>query len=431
MFEQLRFDFIENEIKEINQSLDNLKTKEEMKFMNNEIYIGDNLEVLKSKDFQKYKDTIKFIYIDPPYNTQGMKSYDDKVTSVEWKEFIFPRLLEAKKMLSNEGVIFISIDDNEYANLKLICDDIFGKENHLGTFITKQAQRSNAKHINTVHEYIIAYAKDKKNVPKFKIKRINIPEEKEMIERLEREAQSLLKKYGIEEANKKFRPIIREECSKNSITWLRNYNNIDEEGRIYFSVDLSTPSNPRKVSIKEIGLELKPLERRGWASDEKFIELSKLDRLVYKNGRPYSKKYLREASNNGQSILDFYSRQGTNDLKKLGIVDLFDTPKPVELIKYLIRLSTSKDEIILDFFAGSGTTAQAVYEINKEDNREHKYILVQIDEEVEESSKVYDKCLEKNINPNISDIMIYRINKYLEKHNEEDDYLILNKKTWR
>lgn len=394
--------------------------------MKNEIYIGDNLEVLKSESFQKYKDKIKFIYIDPPYNTQGMKSYDDRVTSIEWREFIYPRILEAKNILSKEGIIFISIDDNEYANLKLICDDVFGKENHLGTFITKQSQRSNAKHINTVHEYIICYAKEKKNVSKFKIKRVNIPEEREMIERLEREAKKLLNKYDIETANKKFRSIIRDECSKNSITWLRNYNNIDEDGNIYFSVDLSTPSSPRKVSIPEIDLELEPLERRGWASDQKLIELSKSNRLVFKNDRPYSKKYLREASNNAQSILDFYSRQGTNDLKKLGIADLFDTPKPVELIKYLIRLSTLEDDIILDFFAGSGTTAQAVYEVNKEDNRNNKYILIQIDEDVEENNKVYDRCLDKNIDPKISDIMIYRINKYLEKHNKKCDYLVID-----
>ena len=127
--------------------------------MKNEIYIGDNLKVMNDISFKKYYEKIKMIYIDPPYNTQGQKSYNDKSSSQNWATFMEERLKASKKLLKTDGVIFISIDDNEYANLKNVCENVFGKENFVGTFITQQAQRSNAKHINTVHEYILCFAK--------------------------------------------------------------------------------------------------------------------------------------------------------------------------------------------------------------------------------------------------------------------------------
>lgn len=110
--------------------------------MNNKIYIGDSLEIMSSNLFNKYNNKIKMIYIDPPYNTQTKKSYNDNVSSCEWGEFIKERLLVSKKLLKDDGVVFISIDDNEYASLKIICDFVYGNKNFVGTFITKQAQRS-------------------------------------------------------------------------------------------------------------------------------------------------------------------------------------------------------------------------------------------------------------------------------------------------
>ena len=105
--------------------------------MLNEIYIGDNLAIMKSKRFKKYKEKFKMIYIDPPYNTQVRKSYNDKLNSDTWIKFMKDRLKVAKTYLKQDGVIFISIDDNEYANLKILCDAIFGSDNFMGTFITK------------------------------------------------------------------------------------------------------------------------------------------------------------------------------------------------------------------------------------------------------------------------------------------------------
>lgn len=390
--------------------------------MNNQIYIGDNLSVMKSKFFKQYYNKIKFIYIDPPYNTMTDKSYKDKTRSEDWKEFMRQRLEVAKLLMSMNGVIFISIDDNEYANLKILCDEIFDKRNFVGSFITKQSQRSNAKHINIVHEYILCFAKNKTKLEPFSIKRIDIPEDAAIINMLQVEALRNFREFGKEYAEQKLRQSIKKICFDNNITWLKNYSNIDEKGEIFFSVDLSTPGKPREVNIPQINLHLAPLKTRGWATDERLIELYQQNRLSWKNGRPYCKLYLKESTNNCPSCLNFFSRQGTKELKKLGLDDLFDTPKPVELIKFLIRLSTKKDDVILDFFAGSGTTAQAVYELNKEENRNNHYILVQLNENIRENSASSKKCAEIGIKPNMQDIMLYRINTYLERNHAIPDY---------
>lgn len=394
--------------------------------MKNEIYIGDNLKVMNSQLFEKYIEKIKMIYIDPPYNTKENKSYKDKTTSKEWKTFMYDRINASYKYLKKDGIIFISIDDNEYANLKLICDNIFGKENFVGTFITQQAQRSNAKHINTVHEYILCFAKNKEKLNKFVVNRMEIPEDKKMINKLNREVKTIINSEGIEVANKKIKSIIKEYCKNYNISWLKNYSNIDENGNIYFSVDLSTPGKPRKVDIPEIGLKLDPLPTRGWSSDKKFIQLHNEKRLCFKEGRPYSKHYLYESEDNVPSVLKFFSRQGTNDLKKLGLTDLFDTPKPVELLKFLIRISTKKDDLILDYFAGSGSLAQAVYEINKEEDKNIKYILIQSKEKVNPKSNVYKTCKKFGISPSVDEILKLRIETFLKKNKIEKDFKIIN-----
>ena len=394
--------------------------------MHNEIYIWDNMEVMKSKDFQKYKNNIKMIYIDPPYNTLSEKSYNDSYESQHWKEFIKNRLSIAQWLLRGDGCIFISIDDNEYANLKIACDEVFSKKNFVWTFITKQAQRSNAKHINTIHEYILCYAKDKAKLNPFVIHRKNIPEEKDMIEKLEKEVYKIFISEWVDVANKKIKKIIANYCKKYDITWLKNYTNVDDKGRIFFAVDLSTPWEPREVNIPQLWLHLDPLPTRWWASNQKFIDLYNENRLSYKNWRPYSKHYLDEAENNVQSILNFFSRQGTNDIKKLWLYNLFDTPKPVELLKFLIKISTDRNDIILDFFAWSWSLAQAVYELNFEEWRDNSYVLIQLDEKVKEGSTVYKACIKYGIEPIVSEILKFRIDTFLRKFWRQSDYLLFN-----
>ena len=186
---------------------------------------------------------------------------------------------------------------------------------------------------------------------------------------------------------------------KNSVTWIRNYSQVDDNGDIFFPKDLSVPGDPSPLKIDEIGLNLPALQTRKWSSSQKFIKLHNEEKLYYKNNRPYEKHYLKDSYDHVSSILDFYSRQGTNDLAKLGLRDLFDTPKPVELIKYLIRISThNKDNAsILDFFAGSGTTGQAVMEININDNKHHTFHLGQLDEKISKNTTQYNFAIRNNI----------------------------------
>lgn len=390
----------------------------------NKIYFGDNLEVMNSDLFLNDNKNIEVIYIDPPYNTMSSKSYND--TFKEWDLFMQPRLIKARELLEETGVVFISIDDNEYANLKVLCDEIFGSNNFLGTFITKQSQRSNAKFINTIHEYVLVYAKERKKVKPFSIKRVNIPEDKKIIDNLTNKIKVVFDKEGKEAAEKELKKSIKTICYENNITWIRNYCNVDENGKIFYSVDLSVPGKPRTVDIPEIGLHLEPLSTRGWSTDEKFIELYNQGRLAFKGKRPYSKIYLEESEENCSSILDFYSRQGTNELKRLGIDGLFDTPKPIELIKYLIRITGKESGRVLDFFAGSGTTAQAVAEINEEDNKNLEFTLIQIEENFNKNSEPYLVCNKIGIKPIVSEALLYRLNKSKEVKKLKFDFEVVN-----
>lgn len=392
----------------------------------NTIFIGDNLDVMHSKSFSVYKNNVKMIYIDPPYNTKSIKAYNDNFDSIDWIQFMEPRIKLSREFLMDNGCIFISIDDNEYVSLKSICDKVYGKNNFVGSFITYQALRSNSKHINTIHEYVLCYAKNKRLLKEFKIKRIDKPEERIIIDSVYKDINKIIQKDGIGIAKKQIKNIILDYCRKYNISWLKNYNNLDDEGKIYFAMDLSTPSEPREVSIKSINLYLKPLKTRGWTSDERLIDLYNRNLLVFKGDRPYEKHYLEDACDNVVSILRFFSRNGTNDLKKLDLNNIFDTPKPVELIKFLIKIASDENDLIMDFFAGSGTTAQAVYEVNKERNSNNNYILIQLPESINKKTVVYKECVKNGIEPVVSSILQYRLKRYLEQNNKTIDYKLIS-----
>ncbi len=228
----------------------------------------------------------------------------------------------------------------------------------------------------------------------------------------------------IKEFDFKMKPIdlkeqIKELSQKEHFNFLKNYNLVDEKGEVYFAKDLSTPSNPRSVAIQEINLFLEPLKSRGWSSDEKLKELYYQNRLIFKNNRPYEKYYLKESQDNCLSVLDFYSRQGTKDLEKLGLKGLFKTPKPVELIKYLLLCSTPKDSIILDFFAGSGTTAQAVIEVNKDYDLNWSFYLCQKEEKIKNNPQAISILKNKGHKNTISNIMLLRLEKIIKSHEYE------------
>lgn len=388
----------------------------------NNLYIGDNLFVLK--DLVNDNTQYKMIYIDPPYNTRTKKTYNDSCSYDEWEIFIKDRLEYAHILLKEDGCIFISIDDNEMSHLRNICDSIFDSKNFIGTFITKQSQRSNSKYINVIHEYILCYAKNKKKLKPFKIKRINTPEGLDFYNRIKNDVDRMIKSDGIEYARKQFKTYINKISENYSVDWIKNYNCIDDSGDIYFPVDLSVPSKPREVNISSIDLHLEPLKTRGWSSDEMFIKLHNEKRLVFRNGRPYAKKYLYEAEDNAPSILNFYSRQGTKDLKDLGMDGIFDTPKPVSLLKYLLRLVVEKNDRVLDFFGGSGSFGQAVMELNIEDNLNVEFDLVQLNESVVKNTESYKICELLGIEPSIDNILIYRLNRFCEINSLKKDFYV-------
>ncbi|MEV9527020.1 site-specific DNA-methyltransferase [Aliarcobacter butzleri] len=327
---------------------------------------GDNLLALKAL-LPYYAGKVKAIYIDPPYNT-GSTSwvYNDAVDSPiikkwlkktvdkedlsrsdKWLCMIYPRIKLLHKFLKEEGVIFVSIDDAEVASLRLIMDDIFGKQNFISIIQWKrsESQNNNAKHVSKVGEFILCYSKGDKQKIDFNAIDLN---------------QKALKEYRYEDEQGRFR-----------------------RGTI---VDKTRGKNIYKV-VAPTGVEVELLSIR---TKEWFEEMDSKG-LIYwtKTNTPYGKIYLE--NNEGQKSSNWFDNAGfnedaTEELNNIGIH--FPFSKPYSLIQRLIKLVTNPEDndIILDSFAGSGTTAQAVLEQNKTDNGNRKFILIQMEEEIPEDS---------------------------------------------
>ena len=364
---------------------------------------GDNLEVLKHLK-NAYFESIKMIYIDPPYNTgsDGFVYKDDRKFSIDelsslagisqeeakrvleftakgsnshsaWLSFIYPRLYIARELLRDDGVIFISIDDNEQAQLKILCDEIFGEENFVAnlTWNSVSSVLKQSKLIRKEHEFILIYSKNK---------------EKLAFNRLEN--------------NMKF----------------SNPDN-DPNGP-WFSSNAASPDQKSKINFFGIELPNGKICERNWKfTYEDFIsghislylKGSNVPRL-----KIYERDYDKNTSVQSSILTDFGSiTTAKSEIKNLFNQDVFDTPKPIKLLQRFIHIATNQNDIILDFFAGSGTTAHAVMAQNLEDGGNRKFILVQLDEKIDErSSKVaYDFCKNelKSKNPTIFDITKERI----------------------
>ena len=363
------------------------------------LYIeGDNLEVLKLLQ-KSYQGKIKMIYIDPPYNTgndfiypddysdnlenylkiTGQKDEDgNRVTTnsetsgsyhTKWLNMMYPRLRLARNLLSDDGVIFISIDDNEDANLKKICDEIFGEKNFLAQVIWERAYApvNLKKHFSISHDYVLCYS--------------------ENIE--------LTKCNGL----------------KRSDETNDRYSNPDNDKRgVWKSSDLSVgPIIESKVYeiITPSGRKVLPPEGYCWRLDKsKFEEYVKDNRIWFGsdgNNVPSIKRFLSEVKNSITPMTVWkytevgHSQDAKQKLKKLfDNKSYFDYPKSIELIKRMIELYSSKECYILDFFSGSATTAHAVMQLNAEDNGNRKFIMVQLPEECDEKSEAF-KAGYKNI----------------------------------
>ena len=364
--------------------------EESVDFDNTEnLYIeGDNLEVLKLLQ-ETYLGKIKMIYIDPPYNTGNDFVYADDFSQsteeylgnsgqydeegnrlvknldsngrfhTDWLNMIYPRLKLAKDLLSDDGVIFISIDDNEQENLKKVCNEIFGSENFFASIAwRRQDGQTNIGSIARVKEHIVIYSK---------------------------QTNPAFGRLPLSEKAKK------DYQYKDDIGYYGR-GRLREPVRGRYNYDVVSPS----------GIVCKG----PWLIPESdFIKLEEQNLVHWpekEGGSPRKKIYLKDMLNKGQIANDFWGIEfGTNQRASIEVENLFgkrffDFPKPVSLLSTLIILGADTDSIILDFFSGSATTAHAVMKLNAEDGRKRKFIMVQLPEETDEKSEAY-KAGYKNI----------------------------------
>lgn len=353
------------------------------------LYIeGDNLEALKLLQ-EGYLGKVKMIYIDPPYNTGNDFIYKDdfRMDSAkyaeesgavddegnrmvqnsdsngrfhsDWCSMIYSRLLLARNLLTDDGVIFISIDDNEQANLKKICDEVFGGENFISDFIWKSRQNKDNRNINGVsvdHEYILVYAR--------------------------RNDTRLFK--GEERSGKGYSNPDNDPLGPWASANMAGIATESQRPNLHY--DLINPATGINYGRPKMG----------WRYDRNTMAKLIADgRILWPedaNGRPRKKTYLNELDDNlpgFTSIVgsDVYTRNGSVEIDSLFGERLFSFPKPSDLIKPLIEQITSKDSLILDFFSGSATTAHAVMQMNAEDGGYRKFILVQLPEKCDENSE--------------------------------------------
>lgn len=408
-----------------NKALSLNKNKSTKVDAKDQIIIGDNLDALKLLS-SAYYEKIKLIYIDPPYNTgndgfiypddfrsdykqilrdvglieideDGKEKESELIKSFKnitgskshsgWLSFMLPRLKLARDLLRDDGAIFISIDDNEQANLKILCDEIFGEENFIANFIWKKkgGASNTEKIIGCLTEYILCYAKNKK--------------------------------AGILNYNKITRNYkYKDEISEYNLSSIEktNLGAYERKTMLYPIID----PNSNK--------EYLPSKNKRWTISKETIQnLIKENKIYFdeKKEKPFiimrPSDYEKSENLFYNLLLDFGSlATAKNILEKIFNKEnreIFDTPKPVELIKHILQLCTSpnNNDIILDFFAGSGTTAQAVIEQNKEDGGNRKFILVQLDEKIDEnkSKAAFDFCKNElhSQTPKISDITCERV----------------------
>lgn len=347
----------------------------------NLIIEGDNFEALSILNYT-HAGKVDVIYIDPPYNT-GNKDFiyndnyvdaEDEFRHSKWLSFMEPRLKLAKNLLKDDGVIFISIDDIEYSALKNLCDEIFGVNNFISNIIWyKNNSKGNVNSVSVVTEYIVCYCKNRVTLPNFEIKKQNAVEMCNV-------AKELFEKNGgnIEKTNKEFRIWMKD----HDITaGEKKYNRVDENGRLYTDKPLTAPGSKLFYEIIH-PITKKPCKyaSRGWAyKRESFQELLESGHILFGKDEttcPYLKYYLDE---NLKSVPTSHIQLTANnsvDLQLLGFKkEMFDYPKPVKLINELLSMIDKKQSIIVDFFAGSGTTGQSVLELNKEDGGHRQFIL--------------------------------------------------------
>lgn len=440
--------------------------QEELNKNSENIYIkGDNLEVLRHLS-SAYSNKIKLIYIDPPYNTQNgefvyndnrefsekelnlmveeeiisegerdrILDWTDKKSSSHsaWLTFMYPRLYLARKLLRNDGVIFISIDDNENSQLKLLCDEIFGEENFLSQVIVQSNKRGQTyKQLAKTHEYMFIYTKSTETIINELSNELGKFEFKDAIGEFSiRELRNRNPKFGKFNRPNLYYP------------FYVNPNKFDEDG--FYAISL-TPTEEFTEIIYPLNSEGKESCWR-WGVDKskanffinepyksnlvgklkktgQFGIYEKYRKTTYKDKTIWFEATLGNECENSEGDIweekGVITEQGSLELANLSLNGVFSFPKPLYLIKKVITLGSNSGDIILDFFSGSATTAHAVMDLNADDEGDRKYIMVQLEEKLTEGTEGYKYCIDNNLPTNITSLGIERIKKAAEKIKKE------------
>jgi adenine-specific DNA-methyltransferase len=396
---------------------------------------GDNLEVLKLLR-KSYSGQVKMIYIDPPYNTGNDFIYPDNYTDPldnyleltgqkdsegnlqtsnpetsgryhsAWLSMMYPRLFLARQLLRDDGVIFVSIDDHEVHNLRLLMNEVFGEENFLGNIanINNPKGRSDDKFIATAHEYLLVYAKNRNYTCWNGFE----PDEKVLV------------RYNKEDEKGKYREIDLRKTGDEDLKEDRPemfyyfYYNSDNEDLILTKEKQNLDNYQEIIPIREDG----KLGRWRWGfetSREKLINLKCRYMPNRKIWGIFEKDYLEERTllkpPSAWTYTDVNSERGTEQFTSLGFEkEIFSKPKPIGLIHRALTLATSKNDLVLDFFGGSATTGQAVLELNHEDGNDRRFILVQLPQKTNNPQF-----------PTIADISKERIRRSIQKIKDSEN----------
>lgn len=390
------------------------------------LYIeGDNLEVLKLLQ-ETYLGKIKMIYIDPPYNTGNDFVYEDNFAQsteeylansgqfdeegnrlvknldsngrfhTDWLCMLYPRLRLAKDLLTEDGIILINMDENEFVNLYKICYEVFGEQNDLGTIVwDKRNPKGDAQGVSAQHEYLLLFAKNK--IVFLENNRVVRP--KKNASAILKKAQQLYSKvsltYTLDDANKDFSAWIRNQSDFSGGE--KAYNKIDSNGNVYRPVSMAWPNKKKAPDdyfvplIHPVTGKPCPVPDRGWRNPsstmKRMIENGQILFGADETTIPNSKYLLKDNMYENIPSLIYYGGSDVAFLESIGVP--FETPKVVDICKEHIISFTSGDDIILDFFSGSSTTAHATMEANAQDGCNRRFIMVQIPEETDEKSEAY------------------------------------------
>lgn len=380
------------------------------------LYIeGDNLEVLKLLQTAYYRK-VKMIYIDPPYNTGNDFVYEDdfkdpmarykEVTQqttksnpetmgrfhTNWLNMMYPRLRLAANLLRDDGVIFISIDDHEIHNLRKLCDEVFGEENYVGVIIWKNATDNNPTQIATEHEYVICYTKQQEKSES--VWKTKVSDVKDLLIGI---GDKLNQEYSDgQQLQNAYTEWYR--THKSQLWPLDRYKYIDKggvytgsqsvhnPGRDGYRYDIIHPVTGQPCVQPLLGYRFPESTMQEMINNGKILFGEDHNKIV--EIKVYAKDYEEKLS----SVFELDGRLGSYDLKALfGEKPVFSNPKPIQLIQRLLSFITEKDDIILDFFSGSATLAQATIELNKVDNKKRKYICVQLPENLDKTIESADQ----------------------------------------